>query len=377
MEARKNYLDNIRWITIILVVIFHIYFYYNNIGIDAMFAGVSPFEGQITFAGLFQYIVYPWFMVLLFIIAGMSARYALKKRTTKEFLKSRVDKLLAPSTLGVLAFGWIGGYIIYIHIASRSMPADTPGFVGVIITICSGIGALWFCHVLFVATLFLLLVRKIITKCHGSDDSVCNWFEKITESRLGFSILLIIMYFILWGGSHILNMPLITSYRNGIYIPAFLFGYYIFSNDIMIGRLKKLVLPFFLLTIISGVFYIMRCYGLEYGAVKTLSRWDVNLYAFLMILLVLGAGAGYLENRNGFTDYMKQRCFGIYVLHIPVLLVTNYLLAGTALPMTVIYLIELVSAIVFSILHYEILHRIPILRYWIFGMRKSSGRGKE
>ena len=114
---RKHYLDNIRFLTIFFVVIFHVYFYYNNIGTEAMFAGLIPYEGAVTFAGIYQYFVYPWFMLLLFVVAGISARYALEKRTERQFLKERVDKILAPSTLGVLAFGWLGGYVIYLHTA--------------------------------------------------------------------------------------------------------------------------------------------------------------------------------------------------------------------------------------------------------------------
>ena len=141
---RKRYLDNIRWITIILVVIFHIFFYYNNIGTEPMFAGAAAYNGKITFAGIFQYFVHPWFMLLLFVVAGMSAKYALQSRTNKEFLKGRVDKLLVPSTLGVLAFGGVGGYVIYLHTASANIPAETPAFVKLIIIWSSGIGALWF-----------------------------------------------------------------------------------------------------------------------------------------------------------------------------------------------------------------------------------------
>ena len=68
---RKNYLDNIRWITILVVVIFHIFFYYNNIGVTSMFMGLADnpsVEGAaptITFAGIYQYAVYQWFMLLL------------------------------------------------------------------------------------------------------------------------------------------------------------------------------------------------------------------------------------------------------------------------------------------------------------------------
>lgn len=165
---RKHYLDNIRFLTIFFVVIFHVYFYYNNIGTEAMFAGLKPYEGAVTFAGIYQYFVYPWFMLLLFVVAGISARYALEKRTERQFLKERVDKILAPSTLGVLAFGWLGGYVIYLHTARGNMPESVPAFVRVIIILCCGIGALWFCHVLFVAALFLLLIRKIAGKCNAA-----------------------------------------------------------------------------------------------------------------------------------------------------------------------------------------------------------------
>ena len=32
-----------------------------------MFAGLKPYEGAVTFAGIYQYFVYPWFMLLLFV----------------------------------------------------------------------------------------------------------------------------------------------------------------------------------------------------------------------------------------------------------------------------------------------------------------------
>ncbi|MGI6499981.1 MAG: acyltransferase family protein [Anaerostipes sp.] len=369
---RKHYLDNLRWMTIVLVVIFHIYFYYNNIGVQAMFSGRSQDTGSMSFSGIYQYFVYPWFMLLLFIIAGISARYALKKKTKKQFIKSRIDKLLVPSTLGILAFGWIGGLVIFIHTASVSMPKDTPAVVGVIITICSGIGALWFCQVLFVAVLVLTFVRFILSKIGKTDDDVCNWFVDRMKSSFGFFLVLIILFLVLWGGSHILNMPMITSYRNGIYIPAFLMGFYIFSNEQIINQLKKYIAPFFILTLISGAFYLRKCYGLYYGDIHVLSRFDLNLYAFFMIIFLLGVGVRWLNVTNTWMTYMKNISFGIYVFHIPVLLVTNYILVDSKLPMTMIYMIELVSAFLNSIILYEVIRRIPVLRYWILGIRKHK-----
>lgn len=368
---RKLHLDNIRWITILLVVIFHSFYYYNNIGIKAMFAGAPAYNDGMTFAGIFQYFVYPWFMLLLFVVAGMSAKYALEKKTVGQFIKARTDKLLVPSTLGVLAFGWIGGFVIYLTNASINMPKEVPGFVRLVIVLFSGIGALWFCHVPFTASLLLAVIRKIVAKYHGNDTKTCQWFARKADKFFPFCVLLIFVYLILWGGAHVLNMPLITAYRNGIYIPAFLFGYYIFSNEEIIEKLKKAVFLFFILSVLTGGYYISRCYGLAYSDIYVLSRWDLNLYAFFMILFVLGAGARFLDFRNAFTDYMNQSCFGIYVLHIPVMLVINYLLIGKQLPIIMVYSIEFIGSLIFSILLYEVIHRIPVLRYWIFGVRKN------
>ena len=127
-------------------------------------------------------------------------------------------------------------------------------------------------------------------------------------------------------------------------------------------KIKNAVLLLGICTAVSGIFYIVRCYGMAYTDKDVLSRWDLNLYAFFMVLLVLGAGPKWLDFSNNFTNYMGKCCFGIYVLHIPVLLVINYLLAGKELPLT---------GFVVSILLYEVIRRIPVLRYWILGIRKQ------
>lgn len=43
---RKNYLDNIRWCTIILVVFFHVFFFFNNIGTTPIFSGVRRISAE-------------------------------------------------------------------------------------------------------------------------------------------------------------------------------------------------------------------------------------------------------------------------------------------------------------------------------------------
>ena len=82
---RKLYLDNIRWMTVILVVIYHVIYMFNGV---ETYGVIDPFR-QIQYQDTFQYVVYAWFMLLLFTISGMCSRYYLENHTDMEFIKSR------------------------------------------------------------------------------------------------------------------------------------------------------------------------------------------------------------------------------------------------------------------------------------------------
>ena len=84
---RLDYLDNIRWITVVLVIIYHIIYLFNNSGVISNI-GVKGIQIMDTFL----IFVYPWFMCLLFIVSGISCNYSLRKRNNKEFIKRSCKK---------------------------------------------------------------------------------------------------------------------------------------------------------------------------------------------------------------------------------------------------------------------------------------------
>ena len=99
---RKYYVDNIRWMTIVLVVIYHVIYMFNAVLTDGVIGPITSVHRQ----DAIQYLLYPWFMVILFLISGMCAKYYLDTHSVKEFIRARTRKLLVPSTIGVLVFGW-------------------------------------------------------------------------------------------------------------------------------------------------------------------------------------------------------------------------------------------------------------------------------
>ena len=69
---RRYYVDNIRWVTVVIVVIYHVLYMYNAEGIMGGLGRITDLSVQ--YYDIFMYLVYPWFRPVLFIAAGMSSR---------------------------------------------------------------------------------------------------------------------------------------------------------------------------------------------------------------------------------------------------------------------------------------------------------------
>ena len=136
---RKHWIDNLRWVTVLLVLFYHVIYYYNGKGVVG---GIGGFGGP-QYQDFVMYLLYPWFMPLLFLLAGISARYALDAHSEKEWFQSRTRKLLVPATIGLFVFQWIAGYF-NTHTLSYTngidMLADTPGIIKYVAWSLSGTG---------------------------------------------------------------------------------------------------------------------------------------------------------------------------------------------------------------------------------------------
>ena len=156
---RRNYLDNIRWLTVVIVVIYHVFFMYNAEGILGGLGKITNLPVQ--YYDLFMYAVYPWFMPILFIVSGICSKYSLERHTDREFIINRTVKLLVPSTIGLLVFQFIQGYINISLGDGFDLINGVPVFIRFLIMALSGIGVLWYIQLLWVFSMLLVLIRKI------------------------------------------------------------------------------------------------------------------------------------------------------------------------------------------------------------------------
>ena len=75
-ETRKHYIDSLRNLAILLLFPVHTFMIWNNFG-----SRFYIWQGENKILSTLIVLVNPWFMPILFALAGMSARYALEKRT--------------------------------------------------------------------------------------------------------------------------------------------------------------------------------------------------------------------------------------------------------------------------------------------------------
>ncbi|MCR5848757.1 MAG: acyltransferase [Lachnospiraceae bacterium] len=358
---RRKYLDNIRWMTVVLVVIYHVLYMYNAEGILGTIGKITNLEVQ--YYDVYQYVVYPWFMCILFIVSGICSRMYLEKHTGKEFARSRTRKLLVPSTIGIVAFQFIQGYFNMNMGDGAELTSSVPAPIVAIIMCLSGIGVLWYIQVLWIFSMLLLLVRKI---------------EKDRLWKLGgkTNILAIILFTVpVWVSGLILNTPIIVVYRFGLYGLLFFLGYFVFSHEEVIERLKKYFVLFLIPAVILGVLFCIVNFGKVYAEAPINRSPLFTTYAWFACMAILGGMAKYGDFENAFTKFMSKKSFGLYVFHyLGISMVAILLVKPGYISAVPAYILSTVAAFALAYILYEIISRIPVYRWMVLGIKKDKKR---
>ena len=342
---RKHYLDNLRTIVILSLFPVHTFMIWNNFGTKFYVWG-----GENKLLSSFIVIVNPWFMPLLFVIAGMCARYSLTKRTTKAFINERFHKLLIPFISGIqllipiqtlyarkFFYGYTGGLLenykyFFTHFT------DLSGYDGGFTP-----GHLWFILFLLIISLVSLPIIK-----HIPYKEVYYKLEKINIFGM------ILLFIPVWLMYYIGNFG---GFSLGKYFILYLLGYYYFSNEKNIGKMtenKHVILGLFGLfqSVLVLVYYQYSYYGDLF----------VNFVGWFGILSAIIIGELCLNRENQVTAYFKKASFPIYILHQTILVSVGYysfiLVDHIILQIGII----LCGSFILTFIFYEIISKIPIIK---------------
>lgn len=348
---RKRYLDHLRTLIVLLVVLYHVIYLFNSAGCitNLLVEGIARMDTLL-------YFVYPWFMGLLFVVAGMSARYSLCRRTGREFLRERVRRVLLPSIGGMLSLGWICGWVSNQYTDLFQGSAVPAGVRYVIYCFC-GIGPLWFLHELFLLSVLLLVVRCIDRR--GVLDAL---FSRLPVWSL------LPLFLVVWGSSGVLVTPVIEVYRNGFYFVLFFLGYYLFSQERITDALARAAVWMLPVTVGVGIWYTAHWFGENYASQACLNTLSTNVYAWLGILTALGAARRWLNRSICWLDRLEPYSFAVYALHNPLIVLFGWLVCSkTSLPIGAVYaaVLGLTAAALPVVI--TAIRRVPVVRVLVLG----------
>jgi peptidoglycan/LPS O-acetylase OafA/YrhL len=349
MNERNHFIDNLRWMALFLLFPFHSFIIYNNFGEGNYIKGPEN-----AILSNFTSVLWPWFMPLLFVIAGISSMYALKKRTIKEYFIERIKKLFLPLIFGILIicpfltyFGELfhnkynGSYFSQ-YISFFTKETDLTGYKGGFTP-----AHLWF-------LLYLLIISIIAI------PFICYIPKKVNLLIERMNILTLIPLFIIpYLGHFIVN---IGGRSVGELFCYFILGYYIFSNDNIINKLSKYRWVFGIISITSLPFYLFFTNGVLTSIIQ-------RLYGYCFICFIIGIGKEKLNFQNKMTEYFSNMSFVIYLFHLPWIIIIAYYIMKYIQNIYLQAMIITFLSIPLTIMIVEILRRINITRF-MFCLKK-------
>ena len=376
---RRHWIDNLRWVTVLLVLLYHVVYFYNNKGV---FGGVGGFGDGPQYQDVLMYVLYPWFMPLLFLLAGVSARYALGARsgggTAGQWFKSRTRKLLVPSTIGLFVFQWMTGFF-NTHVAGNDVLSSMPGVAKYMLWAVSGTGPLWFIQDLWLFSLLLLVIHKVTVRLCGAEKR-----DEVRTVALPWMVTgLLALGVLFWLGQQVLVFNprpdtadgLWNLYKPVFYFIVFLMGYFVFWRDRVQEALGRVWLPLMAAAVAAGATLTITTFGQDNTSPRYLASPLNCLYGWLMCLAMMGWFKACFDRTGRFAAYMTRSSFGLYIVHYLVVAGLGYMLKFyTQLPPAAIYVILTVAVFTLSPLLYELLCRVPVVRWCVLG---EGGRSKH
>ncbi len=291
----------------------------------------------------------PWLMPVLFVVAGMAARYSLQKRSPGDFLRERARRLLIPLLCGTALFvpfqtlfarrfffGYDGTVAQHFRYFFTNI-GDMNGYDGKFT-----FGHLWFLLYLFLISAVTLPVCKRIPS------------DRLSARTDNIGTVSVLLLFVPVCLSHYIGN--FGGQSLGKYLLLYLAGYYLFS-DTFVERLvsaRRWILSLFAVSQLTLTFLYFR-YGF-YGDIL------VNFVCWLGVLSCIIAGRLFLDRKTTLSEHFRMASFPMYILHQTILVA----IAFCSLRMTdsTVLQIGMIMSLSFGVTYicYIMIGKVPVLR---------------
>ena len=312
-----------------------------------------------------------WFMPLLFLLAGLSSRYALEARTGTQYIKERFKRLFIPFLFGLFIIvppqaylarlsqlGYVDNYLQFLKSYFVDF-SDLTGYFGTFTP-----AHLWFILYLFIISMIALPVFLFLKSRHRKD-----------HTRGGLGVLsnpvTVILMFIPLTLTEVLPAP---GGKNPFYfLFIFILGYLICTNkkfQEIVDRLKFKAFIFLLCYVPLWFLLMFNNIGAsDWAPISILLAFIRNLAVWLTLIVILGYGSKHLNFKVKLLPYMNEAAFPIYILHQTVMMFVGFFIVRLQIGVIPKFLSIIIITFVISLAIYEyLIRRIPVLG-WLFGVK--------
>lgn len=360
LGIRKHYIDNLRWITLLILIPYHTAMAWNVWGEP----NYIYFEGNRLISSIIVFFS-PYFMPLLFVLAGVSTKFALQKRTNKEYLIERVKRLLIPFLFGTIVLmpimayiadkfncfysgGFLEHYAIFFTKYTDLIGADG-GF---------SLGQFWFLLYLLIISVvgvgIIALSKRFVSK---AEITIPFWIVCL----LGWPLPLL-SELLSVGGKSLVE-----------YTYLFMLGYFIFADEKIISKAEKNCWLLFGIGLVATILnvYLFIWIDKEFDLLNTITKY---VSEWIMIIAFLGLAKKYLNFRGRVSNYMNKRSFLFYIYHFIWVVLFQYILYGVVgNHIFVLFIGTVLLAYLTTFICCEISIRIPFLCF-LTGTKYSSNK---
>ena len=380
--VRLYYLDWLRVILILGVFVYHAVCPFRD-GYDWH---ITNPERSITVTSILIFI-WPWALPLFFLVSGAGSKFALRRRSNRQYVRERVARLLIPFIVGSILLSPLQAYLEALHKGTYQgsflsfipewLAEITSGNLFTPLTFTKWGYHLWFLAFLFAYSLLALPIFNWFKRDAGR--SFISWLGRLAEKRGGILLFLIPLAF-----SRVLVQPFAPQEHGWLdFVYSFLFfifGYILYADDRFLSAIRRdrwlLVAGGVLNLVAFGVLFgVLGDPALDWFLVETFvvpgSIIGIILFtlsSWCWALCVLYLAMKHLDFSNKWLVYGNETIMPFYLFHQPVIVIIAFFVVqwDTGIPLKL--LIIVLGSLLVTLGLVELVKCIKVLR-GLFGMK--------
>ena len=373
-STRLDYVDNLRWAMIALVVGLHAAVTYSHIGSWYYKAPEEPSPAVWSAFLVFEFHLQGFFMGFMFLLAGYFVPAAYDRKGFARFLTDRWLRLGVPSLAYMLVVHPLTGYFL-LRCCSADFPTAYAGFLqsgGWL----SATGPMWFAVALLIFSAFYALYRLAVRGGTGAAAPSRPGLGGLAALGLAIGVIAYLVRMVWPIGTSVLNMQFCYFTQ---YVVLFAIGVQAHRRAWFQTLPRRLGLGLFWGALVASPLAAVALLALldepmaSIQAINGGGTWQSGVFALWESLYCVAMCAGGLvlfREKLNITGAMFRRftasSFGIYMVHMPVLVAVSLALEAVGGPPLVKFALAWPAALVLTFLLVEFgLRRIPGVRRFL------------